>query len=65
MSPNAAGGVVAGSKPRSTAVHRSPNKLWRSNSIFIQLVLAMRGDVEYVWYPPPPSLNYDENVDEN
>ncbi len=31
MSPNAG---VAGSQPMSTAVHRSPNKLWRSNSIF-------------------------------
>jgi hypothetical protein len=27
-------GGVAGSQPMSTAVHRSPNKLWRSNSIF-------------------------------
>jgi hypothetical protein len=25
---------VAGSQLMSTAVHRSPNKLWRSNSIF-------------------------------
>ncbi len=25
---------VAGSQPMSTAVHRSPNKLWRSNTIF-------------------------------
>ncbi len=25
---------VAGSQPMSTAVHRRPNKLWRSNSIF-------------------------------
>ncbi len=34
-SPNAGGGgIVAGSQPMSTAVHRSPNKLWRSNSIF-------------------------------
>ncbi len=24
----------AGSQPMGTAVHRSPNKLWRSNSIF-------------------------------
>ncbi len=24
----------AGSQPMSTAVHRSPNKLWRSNYIF-------------------------------
>ncbi len=37
MSPNAGGrggGGVAGSQPMSTAVHRSPNKLWRYNSIF-------------------------------
>ncbi len=27
-------GGVAGCQPISTAVHRSPNKLWRSNSIF-------------------------------
>ncbi len=27
-------GGVAGPQPMSTAVHRSPNKLWRSNSIF-------------------------------
>ncbi len=27
-------GLVAGSRPMSTAVHRSPNKLWRSISIF-------------------------------
>ncbi len=33
--PNAGGwGGVAGSQPMTTAVHRSPNKLWRSNSIF-------------------------------
>jgi hypothetical protein len=29
-------GRVAGSQPMSTAVHRSPSKLLRSNSIFIQ-----------------------------
>ncbi len=34
MSQNAGGGGVAGSQLMSTAVHRSPNKLWRSNSIF-------------------------------
>jgi hypothetical protein len=35
MSPNAGGGGgVAGSQPMSTAVHRSPNKLFRSNSTF-------------------------------
>ncbi len=34
MSPNAGGrGRVARSEPMSTAVHRSPNKLWRSNYI--------------------------------
>jgi len=27
-------GGISGSQPKSTAVHRSPNKLWRSNSIF-------------------------------
>jgi hypothetical protein len=27
-------GGVAGSQPMRKAVHRSPNKLWRSNSIF-------------------------------
>jgi hypothetical protein len=33
MSPNAVHGEgVAGSQPMSTAVHRSPNKLWRSKS---------------------------------
>jgi hypothetical protein len=28
------GGGVAGSQPMNRAVHRRPNKLWRSNSIF-------------------------------
>ncbi len=34
--PNAGGGRVAGSQPMGKAVqlHRSPNKLWRSDSIF-------------------------------
>ncbi len=27
-------GGVAGPQPMNTAVHRSPNKLWRSNSVF-------------------------------
>ncbi len=27
-------GGVAGSQPMSTAVYKSPNKFWRSNSIF-------------------------------
>jgi hypothetical protein len=34
MSPNKGEGGVAGSQPMSTAVHRSPNKIWRSKSIF-------------------------------
>jgi hypothetical protein len=32
--PKYGGGGVAGSQPMSTAVHRSPKQLWRSNSIF-------------------------------
>jgi hypothetical protein len=37
MSPNAGAwrGVIAGSQPMSTAVHRSPDTLWRFNSTFI------------------------------
>ncbi len=34
-------GGVAGSQPMSTAVHRSPNKLWRSNSILFNLWCKM------------------------
>ena len=35
MRPNAGGRKgVAGSQPMSSAVHRSPNKLWRSHSMF-------------------------------
>jgi hypothetical protein len=30
------GGRIAGPQPMSTAVHRSPYKLWRSNSIYYQ-----------------------------
>jgi hypothetical protein len=38
--PKSGEGGVAGSQPISTAVHRSPNKLWRSNSIFnLQYIL--------------------------
>ncbi len=35
-------GVVAGSQPMSTAVHRNPNKLWRSSSIFNLSLEEMR-----------------------
>jgi hypothetical protein len=37
ISPNAGERGVAGSQPMSTAVHRSPNKLWISNSIFVKI----------------------------
>ncbi len=33
---------VAGSQPMSTAVHRSPNKLWRSNSKLAFLTLSLQ-----------------------
>ncbi len=43
MSQNAGGGRgVAESQPMCTAVHRSTNKLWRSNSIF-NLWLELKG----------------------
>ncbi len=32
--PKKSEGGIAGSQPMSTAVRRSPNKLWRSNSVF-------------------------------
>ncbi len=41
MSPNAGGGGVARYQPMSTAGHRSPNKLWRSNSIFNPMILNL------------------------
>ena len=37
-------GGVAGSQPMRTAVHRSPNKLWRSN-IFI-IWMARKSDFD-------------------
>ncbi len=36
-------GGVAGSQPMSTVVHRSPNKLWRSKSIFNLCFYYSRG----------------------
>ncbi len=33
------GGGVAGSQPMSTAVHRSSNKLWRSNSLWFMILV--------------------------
>ena len=57
MSPNARGpdGGVTGSQPMSTAVYMSPNKLWRSNSIFnlcmdpcrMYFKVVVGGGVEY------------------
>ncbi len=44
-------GGVAGSQPISIAVHRSPNKLWRSNSIFN---LCLRPMLHECRSPPPP-----------
>ncbi len=42
MSPEAGGTEgVAGSQSMSTALHRSPNKLWRSNSIFSYLIIRL------------------------
>ncbi len=35
---------VAGSQPMRTAVHRSPNKLWRSNSIWWRRQIIRRGE---------------------
>ncbi len=56
MSPNAGGGEgVAGSQPMSTAVHRSPNKLWRSNSIF-NLWKRHSGHVFFELGPVPAAL---------
>jgi hypothetical protein len=46
-------GGVAGSQPMSTAVHCtwSPNKLWRSNSLFN---LFFQQKTSYTHTPPPP-----------
>ncbi len=47
-------GGVAGSQPMSTAVHRSPNKLWRSNSIFNLWVRANSPWTEYLMKDTKP-----------
>ncbi len=52
-------GGVAGSQPMSTAVHRSPNKLWRSNAIFnlwAQLIKILHMD--RIQYPRPPAPTF-------
>ncbi len=59
-------GGILGSQQMSTAVHRSPNKLWRSNSIF-NLWLTLTGPGKSPWCPlstvveltdPPTSSRY-------
>jgi hypothetical protein len=50
MSPNAGeGGELRGSQSMSTAVHRNPNKLWRSNSIINLCMYEKDGkcDIDY------------------
>jgi hypothetical protein len=42
-------GGVAGSQPMSTAVHRSPNKLWRSNSGSQQMSTAVHRSPNKLW----------------
>ncbi len=49
MSPNAGGEGVAGSQLMSTAVHRSPNKFWRTNCVF------------NLWTEPLRFLSFVEN----
>jgi hypothetical protein len=44
--PKYAGGGVAGSRQMSVAVHRSQNKLWRSNYIF-NLCINDQEDISY------------------
>ncbi len=56
MSPNAGGGGNCGvsAQPMSTAIHRSPNKLWRSNSIWATPVphLPFLGECRHLWKFP-------------
>ncbi len=47
------GGELRGSQPRSTAIHRSPNKLWRFNTIF-NLWLHSLYSLAETSQPPPP-----------
>ncbi len=47
-------GGIAGSQPISTAVHRSPNKLWRSNSIFNLWGITFRKKRLEYWPCPSP-----------
>ncbi len=54
-SPNSGGGGgVAESQPMNTAVHRSPNKLWRYTILYLTYVLHSRPVV------PLPSKNKDK-----
>jgi hypothetical protein len=53
---------LAGSQPMSTAVQRSPNKLWRSNSIFNQwqtaLTISYKPRKSMQSYVPDPLVFY-------
>ncbi len=57
MSPIAGGWGIAGSQPMSSAVHRSPNKLWRSNSIFNLWYQLWHGEQRYIKFLLQPSLH--------
>ncbi len=61
MSPNAGGGGVAFalSQPMSTTVHRSPNKLWRSNSKFIpQSPTGSFTSAKLCWFLTQPAVDW-------
>ncbi len=55
MSPNAGGD--AGSQPISTAVHRSSNKLRRSNFIFNLISFTIPSQIASGWYRPEPAYH--------
>ncbi len=42
------GGEVAGSQLMNTAVHRSPNELWRSNFIFNLCLCTTAADIAHL-----------------
>ncbi len=48
------GGGLAGSRPMSTDVHRSPNKIWRSNSI---CNLRLTHSCQFFWVCPTFSVD--------
>ncbi len=56
------GGGVAGSQPISTALHRSPNKLWRSNLIFD---LWQKGTVGICIWCWSKNINFNPDLKSN